>query len=94
MYMIDRCRIGVERALGCSFIKKPKISTGPLPTGKLGMIAGDEIVMRNGLLPWQAERTLCHELIHFAGIDDEVDCDRIEIIAWCNMPAKEVISAV
>lgn len=86
--MINRAAQAVERVLGCRFLCLPEVEfTSRIPKGKLGYCCDTHIAIRPSLLRFQQERVLCHELIHWAGIECEKKTDQLEISAWVRMEA-------
>lgn len=89
-YMIDRAAKAVETTIGCCFLSLPEVKvTNKMPKGKLGYCCDTHIAIRPGMPNYQVERALCHELIHWAGVDCEEQTDDLEISAWVRMEPRQ-----
>lgn len=95
-YVIDRVATGVERALNCTIIADlPEvIMVSDCPAGKHGyyVSGSDEICIDRRTISLGAyfrDETLCHELLHWIGIDDENLTHKLDgkCVAYMPRPA-------
>lgn len=92
-YRIDRAATGVERALNCKIINKlPEIRiVNDCPRGKHGyyVLGTREICIDRQAVDsgnYFVDLAICHELLHWLGVEDEYTADLLDGRCVAYMP--------